>query len=67
MSLTGIFYVVANPINLSILGAHILFNMKEAGDKGLSQGMSYGSKMTISDIEFASPPPDAMGEPHIRK
>ena len=47
---------LANPTLLSILGARLLFNMKEAGDKGLNEGTSCGLKSTISDIEFGAPP-----------
>ena len=48
--------VLANPPLLSILGARLLFNMKEAGAKGLNEGTSCGSKSTISDIDFGAPP-----------
>ena len=47
---------LANPALLSILGARLLFNMKEAGAKGLNEGTSCGSKSTISDIDFGTPP-----------
>ena len=46
---------VASPSLLSILGARLLFNMKEAGEKGLNQGTSCGAKSTMSDIDFAVP------------
>ena len=55
------FFVLAlmgNPAFLSVLGARLLFNMKEAGTKGLNEGRSCGSKSTVSDIEF-EPPPEA--------
>ena len=45
--------LVGNPSFLSILGARLLFNMKEAGEKGLNQGTSCGSNSTISEIDFA--------------
>ena len=48
--------ILANPALLSILGARLLFNMKEAGAKGLNEGTSCGSKSTISDIDFGAPP-----------
>ena len=48
--------VLGNPSLLSILGARLLFNMKEAGFKGLNQGMSCGSKSTVSEIDFAEAP-----------
>ena len=47
---------LADPALLSILGARLLFNMKEAGAKGLNEGTSCDSKSTISDIEFGAPP-----------
>lgn len=44
---------------LSSIGARLLFNMKEAGSKGLNEGMgtSARSKGTISGMDFAAPPP----------
>ena len=48
--------MLGNPALLSVLGARLLFNMKEAGDKGLNEGTSCGSKSTISDIDFGAPP-----------
>ena len=51
-----ILVVLTNPPLLSVLGARLLFNMKEAGAKGLNEGTSCGSKSTISDIEFGAPP-----------
>ena len=53
---TYVLNVLGNPPLLSILGARLLFNMKEAGAKGLNEGTSCGQKSTISDIEFAAPP-----------
>ena len=53
---TYILSVLGNPPLLSILGARLLFNMKEAGAKGLNEGTSCGSKSTISDIDFGAPP-----------
>ena len=32
--------------------------MKEAGEKGLNQGTSCGSKSTVSEIDFADAPQD---------
>ena len=52
----NILTVLDNPSLLSILGTRLLFNMKEAGAKGLNEGTSCGQKSTISDIEFAAPP-----------
>ena len=48
-----IFDIAGNTSFLSILGAHLLFNMKEAGEKGLNQGTGCGSKSTVSSIGFA--------------
>ena len=47
---------LANPPLLSIIGARLLFNMKEAGEKGLNEGTSCGSKSTVSEIDFADAP-----------
>ena len=54
--------VLANPSLLSILGARLLFNMKEAGEKGLNHGRSCSSKSTMSDIDFATPHPAIVSE-----
>ena len=53
-----------NPALLSILGARLLFNMKEAGVKGLNEGTSCGSKSTISDINFGVPPEASASQSH---
>ena len=53
---------IGNPALLSIVGAHILFNMKEAGENGLNQGTSCGSKSTASEIDFADAPQDATNQ-----
>lgn len=53
--LAGILISVANPALLSLLGARLLFNMKEAGEKGLNQGTSCRKKFTVSGIDFAEP------------
>ena len=52
-----------NPAFLSILGAHLLFNMKEAGERGLNQGTSCGSELTVSDIDFTATLPATTSEP----
>ena len=54
--------MLANPSLLSILGSRLLFNMKEAGAKGLNEGTSCGSKSTISNIEFGAPPEAAVSQ-----
>ena len=56
--------VLGNPSLLSVLGARLLFNMKEAGAKGLNEGTSCGSRSTISDIEFGAPPEAATSQSH---
>ena len=60
----NILTVLDNPSLLSILGTRLLFNMKEAGAKGLNEGTSCGLKSTISDIEFAAPPGAEMSQSH---
>ena len=44
--------VLANSSLLSILGARLLFNMKEAGDRGVNAGTNCELK-TLSNIDFA--------------
>lgn len=60
--LSGLYAAVGNLASLSILGAHLLFNMKEAGAKGLNQGTSCSSRATMSNIDFATPPPAATSQ-----
>lgn len=48
--------VASSPALLSILGAHLLFSMKDAGAKGLNQGTSCDLKTTMSSINFAAAP-----------
>lgn len=50
-----IFTVIGNPSLLSVLGARILINMKEAGEKGLNQGTGCRPKSTLSGIDCAVP------------
>ena len=59
-----ILFAIANPSLLSIIGARLLYNMKEAGAKGLNEGTSCDSKSTISDIEFGAPPEAAASQFH---
>lgn len=54
--LSAILTSVGSPAFLSILGARLLFNMREAGEKGLNEGTSCESKSTVSGIDFAEPP-----------
>ena len=44
--------MVGSPAFLSVLGTRLLFNMKEAGVKGLNQGTSCNTRSTMSDIRF---------------
>lgn len=46
-----------NPVILSSVGARLLINMKEAGEKGLNEGMgsSAASRDTVSGMDFAAP------------
>ena len=44
--------MVGSPAFLSVLGTRLLFNMKEAGVKGLNQGTSCDTRSTMSDIHF---------------
>ena len=54
--LSSILDLAGNTALVSILGARLLFNMKEAGEKDLNQGTSCGSKSTVSEIDFADAP-----------
>lgn len=49
---------LGNTAILSSVGARLLINMKEAGEKGLNEGMgsSADSKVTVSGMDFAAPP-----------
>lgn len=53
--LANVLSVIGNTSLLPLLGARLLFNMKEAGAKGLNQGMSCGLMSTVSGIDFAFP------------
>ena len=45
--------VIGNPSLLCILGSHLLFNLKEAGELGLNGGTNYRPNSDfVSDIEF---------------
>ena len=48
---------LGNPVILSSVGARLLLNMKEAGEKGWNEGMgsSAGSKATVSRMDFVVP------------
>ena len=62
MVLENILDFVGNTAFFSILGAHLLFNMKEAGEKGLNQGTNCGTKSTVSNIDFAAAGVTSAGE-----
>lgn len=47
---------IGNQSLLSLMGSRLLFNMKEAGEKGLNQGTSCNSRSTTSSIDFAEGP-----------
>lgn len=48
---------LGNPAILSSVGARLLLNMKEAGTKGLNEGLgSNAARATISGIDFGMPP-----------
>ena len=55
-----IFTVIGNPSLLSVLGARILINMKEAGEKGLNQGTGCRPRSTLSGIDCAMPTDSAL-------
>lgn len=47
---------IGNLAILSSVGARLLLNMKEAGEKGLNEGMGgSGLKATVDGMEFAAP------------
>ncbi|KAL5524863.1 hypothetical protein ACEPAF_10009 [Sanghuangporus sanghuang] len=54
--LAGILNALGNPAFFTILGSRMLFNLKEAGERGQNEGTSYGMpSQTISEIDFAEP------------
>jgi len=50
-----IFAAIGNPGVLSLVGSRLLLNMKEAGEKGLNQGISHSLQSISSNIDFAAP------------
>ena len=47
---------IGNPSILSSVGARLLLNMREAGEKGLNEGMGgSGLRATVNGMEFAAP------------
>ena len=51
--LAGVLEAIGNLSFLSVLGSHLLFNLKEAGELGLNEGTNYRpDSRSISDIDF---------------
>ena len=51
--LAGVLQAIGNPSFLSVLGSHLLINLKEAGELGLNEGTNYRpDSRSISDIDF---------------
>ena len=49
---------LGNPSFLCVLGSRMLFNLKEAGERGQNEGTSYNAtSRTVSGMEFAEPGP----------
>ncbi|EJC99668.1 uncharacterized protein FOMMEDRAFT_160095 [Fomitiporia mediterranea MF3/22] len=48
-----LFAALGSPIFLCILGSRLLFNLKEAGERGLNEGTSYRPK-DVSEMEFCA-------------
>ena len=56
--LSDVFSGLGNRAFLCILGSRMLFNLKEAGERGQNEGTSYNaSSRTVSDMEFAQDGP----------
>ncbi|KAL5524860.1 hypothetical protein ACEPAF_10006 [Sanghuangporus sanghuang] len=52
----GILNALGNPAFLTILGSWMVFNLKEAGERGQNEGISYRLlSRVISDMNFAEP------------
>ena len=54
-SVNAFLSVIGRPALLSLLGSRLLFNMKEAGAKGLNGGTGFGWNSTMTGIDFAGP------------
>ena len=55
---THVLDALGNPAFLCILGSRMLFNLKEAGERGQNEGTSYDATLrTVSEMEFAEPGP----------
>ena len=56
--LADVFDGLGNRTFLCILGSRMLFNLKEAGERGQNEGTSYNaSSRTVSEMEFAQEGP----------
>lgn len=47
-----VFNAAGSPALLSIVGAHLVFNLREAAEKGINHESIYGTN-TASNIDFA--------------
>lgn len=58
---------LGNPAILSSVGARLLINMKEAGAKGLNEGMgTRATRATLSGMDFAAAPPQISADSNAR-
>ena len=63
--LANVISSLGNPAFLCVLGSRMLFNLKEAGERGQNEGTSYiATPRIVSEMEFAEPGP-AMSEGEI--
>ena len=47
---------LGNPLYFSLLGSRMLFNLKEAGERGQNEGTSYRTaSSTLGEMDFAEP------------
>ena len=54
--LSGVLTQLGNPALSSLLGSRMLFNMKEAAERGLNEGTNYRTPpSTMSEMDFAEP------------
>lgn len=45
--------LLGSPTFLCIMGSNMLFNLKEVGERGLNQGISYMMSGSVSAMDFA--------------
>ena len=57
--------LVGSQAFLSVMGAHLLFNMREAAEKGLNQGTSCPTQPTINEIHFLEGPDGGLGSREV--